>query len=134
MKKELVFVGIILLFSFSFVSASHIGSDIFLKVNSTDKDLQGAITSNNFKTAYTGGASFSSIIFGHNANEIIVNVNGTVKTFVVALSDGSLNSTSAGRSPNNYEGYNLILGEYATDIFVSNATNTITLQQVINDG
>jgi hypothetical protein len=112
----------------------HVGNNIFIKINGMDKDLQGAINSNDFKITFNGGVTSSSIIFGHNANEIIVNVNGTVKTFAVALSDGTLNNTPAGKSPANYGGYNLIHGEYATDILVSNAINSISLQQAINDG
>lgn len=134
LKKELVAVGFVFFLVLSFVSAGHSGNNIFLKVNNADTILQTAINTNNFKTLYVGSISSSSIIFGHNADDVIVNVNGSVKTFAMALSDGSLSSSVSGRSPSIYSGYNLIHGEYATNILVSNSTTTISLQQAINDG
>lgn len=134
MKKEWSVLFLFLLV-ISFTSAySHLGNNVFIKVNGVDNGLQSAINANNFKTDYAGGVSSSSIIFGHNANEIIANVNGTVKTFAAALSDGTLKSTLPGRSSSGYGNYNLIHGEYATNVLVSNGTAIISLQQAINDG
>jgi len=134
MKKE---VGVIflLLLVISFTSAySHLGDSVFLKVNGQNTNLQGEITFNHFKTAYSGGGYSSVIIMGHNANEIIVNINGIVKTLDIALTDGSLINTLPNKSPAVYDNYNLVHGEYATNILVSNVTITISLQQAINDG
>lgn len=134
MKKEIGVLFLVLLVT-SFASAyTHLGDNIYINLNGQNIDLQSAIMAGNFTRAYSGGDSSGAISFGHKASEIIINVNRSVKTLLAAISDGSLNSTLAGISPTNYSGYNLIYGEYASNILVSNATITIDLQQAINDG
>ena len=112
----------------------HLGGDIFILLKGQNNNLQNAISSGHFGSSYTGGSYSLPVIFGHNNTEVIVNVNGTVKTFAAALSDGSLMNTLSGRSPAVYTGYNLVHGEYATNVLVNNATTTINLQRAINDG
>jgi hypothetical protein len=133
MKKG---VGLLFLFLVvvSFGSAyTHLGDSIYLNVSNSQGNLSSAISSAKFTGTYSGGDYSGDIIFGHKVSEIIVNVNGTVKTFAVALSDGTLRNTPSGRSPLVYTGSNLVHGEFGTNILVSNGT-TINLQQAINDG
>ncbi len=133
--KRVLSILFLFLIVVSFTSAySHLGDKVFIGLNGNDKSLQAGITNNEFKVSYSGGSYSSAIIIGHNVNEIIVNVNGTVKTLDTALSDGTLRNTVSGRSPAVYTGYDLIHGEYATNILVNNATTVISLQQAINDG
>lgn len=135
MKRCLgVFIWIVLLISFSSANI-HDASNIYLKINGVDTNLQTAISSGNFSSSYTGESYSLPVLFGHKATEIVVNVNGTIKSFAVAISDGILNSTLAGRSPAVYTGHNMIFGEYGTNITIVNRSGVQkSLQTAINDG
>lgn len=134
MKRCLsVFIGIVLFISFSSAN-SHNASNIYLKINGADTDLQTAIDSGSFGSAYAGGSYFGNIIFGHNAIDIIVNVGGNVKSFQDAINDGSLTSVAAGISPANYGSYNLIYGEFGANVSVVSGGVTVSLQEAINTG
>ena len=135
MKKKFGVLCLVL-FAISFTSAyTHDASNVYLFLNGQNTNFQIAINSGNFSSSYVGGTYSSQIIFGHNASEIIVNVNGTVKSFQNAINDGTLNGTLAGRSPANYVGYNMIHGEYGTNITIINRSGfQKSLQNAINDG
>lgn len=135
MRRGLSVLFLVLIF-ISFTSAyTHLGDNVYLNLNGQDVNLQSSIAAGNFASLYFGSMYLGDIIFGHNANEIIVNVNGIIKTFDTALSDGSLISAVKGSSPISYPGYTLGYGEYASDVSITNRSGVVkSLQQAINDG
>ncbi len=72
--------------------------------------------------------------FGHKNSEIYINVGGSMKTFDVALSDGSLKNILPGSSPASYSSSQIIFGETANNILVTMGTTEKSLQDALNEG
>lgn len=139
MKKAWVFLILgILIISSAFAvqqAKGHKGAQIDFKVGANAKDLDSAFDSNgNYKVEYYTITSPDNLIFGHKPSEVFVNVNGVVKNFSTALTDGSLRDTVANRSPANYNGYNVVFGETANNVMVNVNGAEESLQDAVNSG
>ena len=81
----------------------------------------------------TGTSYSGNIIHGHRGEEIIVNVNGSIKTLQEAIDDSSIVKANAGTSPAQYNSYPY--GNNANETWIANKLGyEKTLQQAINDG
>jgi len=113
---------------------THRGENAYLYFNTQNTNLQFGIAGNIFTGAFSGGIYSPQIIFGHSDNEIVVNVGGNVKMLRASINDGSLKGAARGNSPSIYNNYNLIHGEYASNISIIVNGSTMSLQDLIDSG
>ncbi|MGV8151515.1 MAG: hypothetical protein ACP5OG_00385 [Candidatus Nanoarchaeia archaeon] len=134
----LLFLVILALASYTSIPNPGHGADkIFVKISNENKDIQDLMNSDSFKNCDLSiDADFSSIIHGHNANEIIVNVAGVTKTLAQAIQDKSLlQVNNIGTSPASYGSITLIQYHTADKIIIKDKLgNEKTLQSAINNG
>lgn len=113
-------------------SRSHPARDILISINGASISLEDSLRTGKFSGDYVLNNVFSSEsnIFGHQNDEIYLNVNGSFKTLKASIEDGSLKCTPGGKSPVNYN--QIINGEFANDIWIDSLG--MDLQTAINQG
>jgi hypothetical protein len=111
----------------------HKGVQVNFKLGGENKNLDNAFNNQGqYKLNFYDISLAENLVYGHNPSEIFVNVNGAVKNFSTALSDGSLRDTPANKSPASYTP--ISFGETANNILVNVGGSEKSLQDAINEG
>ncbi len=134
-KIYFLIVSIIFISLFTTISSqrtNHFAKETILSIGGNQFNLENAFKNGKFSGDYslTNVVSPELDIFGHQNDEIYLNVNGSFKNLKSAIEDGSLKCTPAGKSPADYE--SIIHGEYAKNIWVE--YYNMDLQTAINQG
>jgi len=144
MKKKVILISqvLVLIFFISIVlslatqGVSHNANNIWISPTATmqnfvDTNIELIQNNQNFNVANLG--SYPSVSFGHNANEIIVKVNGNEKTLLQALQTGK--TGLCGIATDSLSGVTLNFGHSAEDIKINiGETDSISLQDAIIQG
>jgi hypothetical protein len=135
-KNKTFFVFLVLLVGIlSTVSSqlvTHFAEEISISIGGNLFNLENAFKNGKFYGDYdlANIVSPQRDIFGHQNDEIYLNVNGTFKNLKSAIEDGSLKCAPIGNSPAEYEP--IIHGEYAKNVWINRYQ--MNLQTAINQG
>jgi hypothetical protein len=114
-------------FAGAFVAATHPESSIVIKIDGTDRTLQYAASNILLNGRHTYSSASSSNP-GHDASQVLVNVNEVEKTLLAALSSG-FNGLCGSGSYSTYSSSNIPNpGHVATEVMLSSGN----LQQAID--